>query len=237
MGASFGIETGRQGRAAAFCANHRFCRPDPAGAGLLCADFDVSIFADGTWDAGPSAEAELRVGARFLLDAGYGVVAPRAVARMIGCFAFAAGAAAGQRVLDVTLRNDRGLITADRVRRPTFRVERNGFGAVHVLFETAALGLYVLEVAPGAAIPPHFHRLMQEEELVLDDGLLLQGRPARAGDAFAWPAGAVHEYRNPGEAPRRILCVDRPKFIPEDEVVVAEGAELAPAEPARTYRD
>lgn len=238
IGANLGTETGRE---AAFRLGHRYCRPNPAGGAELCAEFDVSIFADGAWRAGPAAEAELRAAARFLLDTAYGVVEPRELARMIGCFAFASAAAAGQTerdgALDVALRNDRGLITAARLRPPVFAVERNGFGTAHVLFETAALGLYVLEVAPGAEIPAHYHRVMREDELVLDDGLLQQRRPVRAGDAFTWPAGLVHEYRNPTGAPKRILCIDRPKFIPDDEVVVAGAAELLPVAPVRTYRD
>lgn len=234
MGANLGAGTGRE---AAFRLGHRYCRPNPAGGAELRAEFDVSIFADGGWQAGPEAEAELRAAARFLLDTAYGMVIPRELARMIGCFAFASAAAAGQTVLDVALRNDRGLITAARLRRPAFAVERNGFGAAHVLFETATLGLYVLEVAPGAEIPAHYHRVMREDELVLDDGLLQQRRPVRAGDAFTWPAGLVHEYRNPTGAPKRILCIDRPKFIPDDEVVVAGAAELLPVAPVCTYRD
>ena len=207
---------------------HRFCGKG-GGAAL-----DVSIRLTGGRCAGNRAEAGLRAGARFLLDSARGTVAGDELARMIGCFAVY-WAGAGDPAAEVALDAGQGPVAAARLRRPVFGLERNGFGAARILHESATLGLYVLEVAPGAAIPAHFHRVMQEHELVLDDGLLQQGRPVRAGDAFSWPAGLVHEYCNPTEALRRILCIDRPKFIPEDEVVVAESAELIPVAPRRNY--
>jgi dihydroneopterin aldolase len=36
-----------------------------------------------------------------------------------------------------------------------------------------------------------------------------------------WPLGFPHKYENPTEAEQVILCVDRPCFIPEDEIPVA----------------
>jgi mannose-6-phosphate isomerase-like protein (cupin superfamily) len=180
------------------------------------------------------ALAELRAGAAFIVDSAQAAVAPAALARMIGCFFFAS--VAGRGHARVAVRLELGAATAAaRLARPAFEVERNGFGAAHVLYEDAALGLYVLELAPGRAIPAHMHRQMQESELVLDAGLMQQGRPVMPGDAFEWPIGLVHEYRNPTGAPRRILCIDRPRFIPEDEVVVPGRPELVPVAPACNY--
>ena len=69
---------------------------------------------------------------------------------------------------------------------------------------------------------------MEEHELVLSDGLLLQGSPVKAGTAHAWPKDFPHVYDNPTEQVRSILCIDRPKFIPEDEVLVeGEPGELS----------
>lgn len=193
---------------------------------------EVGLLAAGP--IGPGAPGELRAGAAFLLDSALGAVTPGCLARMIGCFFFACAAGRGHGAVQVTLRQGAEAAAAS-LARPAFEVEVNGFGAAHVLYEDEALGLYVLEVAPGAAIPAHFHRVMQESELVLDAGLLQQGRPVRAGDAFHWPAGYVHEYRNPTDGPKRILCIDRPRFIPEDEVLVAGPVALLPARPSRNY--
>lgn len=216
---------------------HRFRRLGATGG--AAALFNVSILVGdgaGAWTGVQGhARAGLRAGARFLIDAVYGVTDASALARMIGCFTFAWSAEQGQQVVEVTLRNDRGLSATARLRRPIFQVERNGFGAAHILFENDVLGLYVLELAPGETIPAHFHRVMQESELVLDPGLLQQGRPVGAGNAFVWPAGRVHEYANPTGAPKRILCIDRPKFIPEDEVLVTAPAKLARARSERNY--
>lgn len=218
---------------------------------------------DADWDANRGAGAAVvsvelggapvpggvRAGAAFLIDALHRVAEPGELARMIGCLAaFLAAAPGGEAEVATEVAAEvaaevavavgaaRERAGAARLRRPVFEVERTAFGAAHILHETAALGLYVLELAPGAAIPAHYHRVMEEAELALDRGLLLQGRPVRRGDAFVWPAGRVHAYANPGAAPRRVLCIDRPKFIPEDEVPAAGPVDLAPARPARRYR-
>ncbi|HUF87845.1 MAG TPA: cupin domain-containing protein [Thermohalobaculum sp.] len=239
MGASAGTSAARDGRCREVRFVHRLralgpgaAAPGEAPDGTL---LDVSIVLDGTDAAPGSAQAGLRAGARFLIDVAHGAVAPAELARMIGCLAFAVAARPGQRAAEVTVRGARGPLAVARLRRPAFAVEANGFGAAHVLCENASLGLYLLALAPGRAIPAHFHRLMREAELVLDPGLLLQGRPVGAGDAFVWPAGRVHEYANPTRGPGRILCIDRPKFIPEDEVVVSGPVDLVAVAPARNY--
>lgn len=196
---------------------------------------EVALVPDGVPAAGAAEWAEIRAGAGFLIDSAGAALAAEELARMIGRFFFASPAGRWHGRVAVTLADGAGPAVTARLGRPDFEVEVNGFGAAHVLYENDTLGLYVLEVAPGAAIPAHFHRVMEESELVLDPGLLQQGRPVRAGDAFTWPAGYVHEYRNPTDAPKRILCIDRPKFIPEDEVVVAGSPELVPVAPERNY--
>ena len=79
------------------------------------------------------------------------------------------------------------------------------------------------ETAPGAAIPTHVHRRMEESEMILTEGLLLQGQPATLGSARTWPLGFPHRYDNPGDEEQVILCVDRPAFIPSDEILVADA--------------
>ncbi len=62
-----------------------------------------------------------------------------------------------------------------------------------------------------------------------------QDRPVARGNAFAWPLGHVHAYRNPTGRPRRILCLDRPRFMPEDEVPLAAAPPLVPLAPLVNY--
>jgi FolB domain-containing protein len=110
-----------------------------------------------------------------------------------------------------------------------FRVEEKPFGRVDVLYEGEGVGIYRLRVRPGGTIATHEHREMEESEMVLSGGLLLQHRPVPAGTGFRWPKRFPHRYDNPGQVEQTILCVDRPAFIPSDEVEVSvpEG-DLAP---------
>ena len=108
--------------------------------------------------------------------------------------------------------------------------ERQVFGTVDVIEELAHAGVYRLNIAPGAAIPPHHHQVMQEHERVMDPGLLRCGEPVAPGDRRSWPHGLVHDYVNTSDAWASVLCVDLPPFIPSDEVL-AQGADAAgPAE-------
>jgi dihydroneopterin aldolase len=111
--------------------------------------------------------------------------------------------------------------------------ERKPFGTVDIVDETRQFGVYRLNVAPGRGIPLHVHRVMDESELVLGDGLLCQGRPVAPGTAFRWPKDAPHRYDNPTEQWQSILCVDAPSFLPSDEIEV--DAPLAEVEPLRPW--
>lgn len=104
----------------------------------------------------------------------------------------------------------------------TYEVEDKPFGHVDVIHVTKGCGIYRLRVAPGGSIPAHEHRVMEERELILGDGLLLQGQKVEPGMAFTWPKGLPHRYDNPSSVEQTILCVDRPAFIPSDEVEVRE---------------
>ena len=64
---------------------------------------------------------------------------------------------------------------------------------------------------------------MRESELVLGAGCSARNRPVRRGTVHRWPNGAAHTYQNPTDRYQSILCVDSPRFIESDEVVV-EGA-------------
>ena len=195
----------------------------------------VSLQPDGRIAEDEAAWAELRAAAGFVIDSSIGTVAADDLARMIGCLFFSLAAGRGHKRVEVSVSDGQALNATARLLRPDFGLETNGFGTVHVLHEVDTLGLYVLEMAPGATIPAHFHRVMEESEMVLDAGLLQQNLRVRPGDSFTWPTGYVHEYRNPTDRPKRILCIDRPKFIPEDEVVVTGSPLLVPMRPQWNY--
>ena len=105
----------------------------------------------------------------------------------------------------------------------TLRTETATFGRVDIVHETSEAGIYRLNVAPHSAIPLHIHKQMRESELLLSDGLLCQGEPVAAGTVFHWPLDTPHRYENPSGRYQTILCVDSPRFIPEDEIEVATG--------------
>ena len=106
-----------------------------------------------------------------------------------------------------------------------FAVEHKPFGRVDVLYEDEGAGIYRLRVKPGGSIETHEHRVMEESELVLGSGLLLQGKPIAAGTGLRWPKQFPHRYDNPMPIEQSILCVDRPAFLPHDEVEVETPSE------------
>lgn len=116
--------------------------------------------------------------------------------------------------------------------------EHKPFGQVDIVYEDEAVGIYRLRLKPGGVIDTHEHRLMDESELVLGTGLLLQGEAVLAGTAFRWPKNFAHRYDNPQSTEQTILCVDRPRFIADDEVSVpAPEGGLARVEGVQYYPD
>lgn len=117
-----------------------------------------------------------------------------------------------------------------------FTTEDKSFGKVDVVFETKECGVYRERIAPRTVLPTHVHKLMDESELVLGDGLLLQNEPVSAGTAHAWPRGFPHRYENVTDIEQSFLCIDRPSFITTDETVVDVPLdELARPEPMRFF--
>ncbi|MBN8610344.1 MAG: dihydroneopterin aldolase [Deltaproteobacteria bacterium] len=113
----------------------------------------------------------------------------------------------------------------------TLAREDKPFGTVDIVHETREVGVYRLNIAPGRGIPLHVHRVMQESEMVLGDNLLLNGEPVAAGSVHRWPHDLAHRYDNPSDRWASILCVDSPRFIPDDEVEVSGEPGRADAEP------
>jgi dihydroneopterin aldolase len=99
-------------------------------------------------------------------------------------------------------------------------VETRPFGLVQVVQETVEAGIYRLDIEPGCSIPNHVHRVMDEVEMVLGDGLLCQGQSAVRGSVRQWPLDFAHTYHNPTQSTCSVLCVDRPRFREDDEIVV-----------------
>lgn len=117
-----------------------------------------------------------------------------------------------------------------------FAVEERRFGEVDVVFETHHCGIYRLRVKPKGIIPTHVHRTMEEAEMVLGGGLLLQNEPVQRGIAHRWPKEFPHRYENYTDQEQVILCIDRPAFIPEDEILVdAPPGSLETLEAHRYY--
>jgi dihydroneopterin aldolase len=118
-------------------------------------------------------------------------------------------------------------------------VEQKRFGTVDVIHETRHAGIYRLNLAPGGTIPLHVHREMDEAEMVLTSGLLCQGVPAALGSIRRWPRDSAHVYENPTDSFQSILCVDAPRFIPDDEIEVTGHPAAVEAEsgfPLRSRR-
>lgn len=111
-------------------------------------------------------------------------------------------------------------ITRHRSELAPQEVEDKTWGTVDVLFETDDVGIYRLNVAPQNGIPLHVHRIMDECEFVMTEGIQCQLKVTPVGAVFCWPKGAPHRYDNPTNTWQSVLCVDRPKFIPSDEIPV-----------------
>ncbi len=107
----------------------------------------------------------------------------------------------------------------------TYPSEEKPFGRVDTLHEGTGYGVYRLRVRPGGVITPEDRQPgMEESDLVLGPGLLLQGQPVERGMAFQWPRGFPHRYENPSATEQTVLRVRRPRSG-------APGEQAPPPEP------
>ena len=116
-----------------------------------------------------------------------------------------------------------------------FGVEQNRWGRVDVIHASQGCGISRLRIAPGASIPTHVHRAMEETEHLIGPHLLLQGRPVLPGSAFRWPRDLAHRWENPADVEGTILCVNRPAVLPHDEIEVDREGPLEWLEPTPFY--
>lgn len=113
--------------------------------------------------------------------------------------------------------------------------EKSEFGCVDILHETAGRGIYLLNIDPGKKIALHHHQIMKEVEVALDEGALLQRQPCPTYQVFAWPQGLAHEYQNISKKNVSVLCIDRPKFQPDDEVKLEDDESAILAMPTAVF--
>lgn len=151
-----------------------------------------------------------------------------------------------QQVEEVDVRLSK-LVALSGAAVPTLEIHRTGadfprktetkpFGFVDVVFETKECGVYRERIAPKTVLPTHVHQHLDESELVLGSGFLLQGQPVAAGLAHSWPRGFPHRYENTTDIEQSFLCIDRPAFIHTDEVEVeVPVSQLSRPEPVRFF--
>lgn len=118
----------------------------------------------------------------------------------------------------------------------SMKTEHKSFGFVDIVFETRECGVYRERIHPRTVLPTHVHQHLDESELVLGSGFLLQGQPVAAGLAHSWPRGFPHRYENITDVEQSFICIDRPAFIPTDEVEVdVPVSQLTRPEPVRFF--
>lgn len=65
--------------------------------------------------------------------------------------------------------SDFNIVSSEAYIKNEFPTEVNVWGQVDILFQTKLAGLYRLHIKPHGKIPLHYHKLMQEYELILSD--------------------------------------------------------------------
>lgn len=123
-------------------------------------------------------------------------------------------------------------ITRFAVDEAPLKTEDKNWGKVDIIHETKDAGIYRLHIAPRKGIPLHIHKVMREAEMVLTEGLFCQRAAVLPGTVHRWPRNAAHVYDNPTDRYQTVLCVDSPRFIPDDEIeVTGEPADVPPEPP------
>lgn len=89
------------------------------------------------------------------------------------------------------------------------------------------------ELEPGGHTPRHFHPYEHEIYVLAGEGAILDGdteRPLRPGDVVLVNPDDVHQFRNTGSGPFRMLCLI-PNSAADKKVTVVPECGLEPARP------
>ena len=114
--------------------------------------------------------------------------------------------------------------------------EPQPFGTTVTLHAGRDCGVTRMTLWPGKVLPTHLHKDSDQADLVIGDGLRLQGKPVRGGVALRWPRLHPHRYDNPSAGPLAVLTVAHPALVHHDFIASdAAGAELHDVAPA-SYR-
>lgn len=87
------------------------------------------------------------------------------------------------------------------------------------------------ELAPGGHTPLHFHPYEHEIYILEGEGAIVDGkvqRPLRPGDVVFVSPDDVHQFRNTGEHPFKMLCLI-PNSATDKKVTVVPECGLEPA--------
>ena len=104
--------------------------------------------------------------------------------------------------------------------------QRTAYGSLQVVHETPEMGIYRKHLAPRVIVPVHLHRAHQEAEMVISHGVCVQNGAGPLGSIRLWPSGCPHGYSNPTDMGQGLLCISRPPYNPEDEVLVQGDAAI-----------
>jgi quercetin dioxygenase-like cupin family protein len=89
------------------------------------------------------------------------------------------------------------------------------------------------ELEPGGHTPHHFHPYEHEIYVLEGEGCIVDGafeRPLRAGDVVLVAPDDVHQFRNTGGTPFKMLCLI-PNSAADQKVTVVPECGLEPARP------
>lgn len=87
------------------------------------------------------------------------------------------------------------------------------------------------ELAPGGHTPKHFHPYEHEIYVLQGEGVILDGdveRPLRPGDVVLVSPDDVHQFKNVGSTPFKMLCLI-PNSAADKTVTVVPECGLEPA--------
>jgi len=125
-----------------------------------------------------------------------------------------------------------GVEVTRRVQDVTYPEHKTTYGCAQIVHETPEIGIYRKQLAPRASVPVHVHRAHQEAEMLISHGVRMHNGPGLPGSVRLWPSGCPHGYGNPTDLTQSVLCISRPPYAPEDEILArGEAAAVTPLHP------